>query len=308
VDYRGLTVEKLGAAGISPNDESIYSVTEVTYWMEKKTGLMVKSHALIDNKGAKSYFDVNYSSVLVGNAEPPPIPSQIYDVTDFLKFYKLSADDYTSRERCAAMQGAERDSCYRSLAMDKRDGKICRNIVDKTEYERCLLFVAQATGNPALCGNLSELGDDCYISVVSQNGNAELCKKLKNNSLYKACADAAAEGKKLQDALETAAGKRALGQNCAESAGCRIDGKYRQYCIPKNATLNPLADNSPSVLYGCYANLTCGCFDNYCGFNKTDTYYKCVSAAEEGMLREFIGTLIDNANQTNKNETNTSKK
>ena len=308
VDYRGLTVEKLGAAGISPNDESIYSVTEVTYWMEKKTGLMVKSHAAIDNKGAKSYFDVDYSDILLDNAKIPPTPGQIYDVTDFLKFYKLSADDYTGKERCAAMQGTERDSCYRSLAMDKKDIELCKKIAVSLEYERCALYVAQGTGNPAFCGNLTKFGDDCYISIVSQNGNAELCKKLKNESLTRACADAVAAGKKLQDAVDAAAEQRALGRNCAESSGCRVDGAYKQYCIPKNATLAPTADETQSILHGCYSNLTCGCYDNYCRYNKTDAYYGCVSAIEEDMLREFIGKLADSANQTDNNGTNTSEK
>jgi hypothetical protein len=305
VDYRGLTVEKLGAAGISPNDETIYSVTQVTYWMDKKTGLMVKSHAAIDNKGTKSYFDVLYNGIEVGDAAVPFPPSQTYDVTEFLRFYKASAQEYTSKEECNSKQGTERDACYKSLAIEKKSWDICKQIADALEYERCTMYIAQATNNYVLCEQLPTLGDDCYISVVSQTGNVDVCKKLKNTSLTTACADAVAEGKRLQDARDEALMQRVLGQNCAENSGCKTSGTYQQYCIPKNTTLNSGIDDSPSIVYGCYANLTCGCYANYCGFNKTDEYYKCVSGLEDDLLQTFINKLVDSKNQTN--GTNTSK-
>jgi hypothetical protein len=301
VDYRGLTVEKLGSIGVSPNDAAIYSVTEVTYWMDKKTGLMVKSHASIDNRGTKSYFDVEYYGVGLDGVVLAPPPNQVYDVTDFLKFYKKSADDYTSKETCKAKAGAERDSCYKSLAMDELDWEVCKLISNSLEYERCAMYVAHETTNPLLCEQLPTFGDDCYISVVSQNGDAELCKKLKNSSLTAACADAVAEGKKLQDARDDALQKRILGQNCAVDSGCKTAGAYKQYCIPKNTSLDPAMDNSPSIIYGCYAGLACGCNGGYCGFNKTDAYYGCVSAVEDDMLREFINNLVESANGTTKN-------
>jgi hypothetical protein len=292
LDYSNLTVQQMVSLGVSPNDENLLAVTDqrITFWIDNKTGLMVKSHAAYNNRGTPGFYDTEYSEAVPGVAPLPLRPETIVATEAFVDFYSKSTQDYAERAACFAKKGAEQDNCLKSIAANKRDWETCKLIKTPFEYESCTVIVARATNNHVLCGKLAVLADDCYIAVASQTGNFELCKSVKNTSLSSSCIEAATEGQKKKEAASALAAKNYAARNCAESKDCQVFGNAGQYCAPKNSTVKFANDTSP--LYACLQGMPCGCLEGYCGFAKNETYYACMNRVEDEMLREYINSFI----------------
>jgi hypothetical protein len=188
--------------------------------------------------------------------------------------------------------------CLKSLASEKNDWEICKLITNKMDYEACTLIVAQNTNNKVLCEKLDYLGDDCYITVAGQTGNFDLCKNLKNLSLAGNCTQAATEGAKKVAEEQEALHKSLDYRDCGISADCRVFGNANQYCAARNSTGQFGNDSSP--VNTCFINLPCSCNDGYCSFNKSDSFYRCVSDVENLELEQYINTLTNKSNSTGK--------
>jgi len=298
LDFSTLTVQQMISLGRSPNDENLLAVTDqlVTFWIDKKTGLMVKSHATYKNRGTPGFFDTEYSAVSTATPKIPDKPGAIVATEAFVDFYSKSTSDYAARASCFAKTGAERYSCLKSIAVGKNSWETCKLIDNAREYESCTLIIAQNTRNHILCGTLSMLGDECYIAVAGETGNFELCKNLKNQSLGSACNEAATAGQRLKDEEAAAQAKLYATRNCKVDSDCRTFGNANQYCEPKNSTKQ--FANQTGALYACLNGAPCGCQDGFCGFDKNDTYYACTSKAEDAMLEAYIKSLMP-GNSTN---------
>jgi hypothetical protein len=234
----------------------------------------------------------------------PQVPTGLTSATSFIQFYGLAQTDYSGLLNCAAQNStAERDTCYKTLAANQDDVSLCARISDSLDQERCVLIIAQETGNPALCANLPTLSDECYISVVSVTGDGDICKTLKNQSLAGACANATAMGQQTVDQERQAEAQFNSLKNCAVDSDCRAAGSANQFCIPKNYT--GAIPNESSAFDACFENLSCGCDAGFCGFNKTDAYYGCVDTVENQQLQAWIDSMAANttANSTAANVT-----
>ena len=239
LDYRNLTVQQLISIGVPPNDDSIYRLTErrITYWIEDETGLIVKSVATYKEAGVQKAYEIEYSQARVGDdggmvAAPTPVVS----ADSFAKFYSESAANYRERLACFGMASSEQEICLKSLASRTNDWETCKLIGSKEGYERCTVIVAQNTHNYILCEKLDIYPDDCFISVAGENGNFELCKKLKDASLVKNCTAAAAAGAKKAEAEMESARHFYETTGCSVASDCRTAGNANQYCVPKNNT------------------------------------------------------------------------
>lgn len=298
LSYKNVTVQQLLAMGISPDDQSIYAIDNyvMTFWVDKKTGLLVKSRETYSVEGASHVFATEYSGISLSAPQLPEKPAALSTPAEFLLFYSKSAQEYTSDMKCRALPKSEQDSCFKALAYERRDPEICGRISGKDLYENCVLILAQRSTSDLLCERLDTLKDECYIAIVAETGNADLCKKVQNQSLIEACADAVAAGMRKMDDVNQELLRTVSKQNCASGNDCMVAGKFGEFCVPKNTTLLPINENS--LFYGCYANLSCGCSGGYCGFAKNESYYKCISDTEEEAFRSYIGKLIESKNNS----------
>jgi len=297
LDYRALTVQQLIGIGVQPNDPGITSITDqkVTYWIDKKSGLIVKSAAAWRQNLIPNSYQTAYDTV----SETPQVPAKpdsVLETRAFVRFYAESVQDYQAKLICLSQPQPDQDLCFKSIAAQRNDWELCKKISGKKEYETCTVIVAQNTNNDVLCGKLELLSDDCYIAVASKTGNFELCKLLKNQSLGENCTQAAAEGKRAAEEKDLLTKKKFENANCKIDTDCRLAGSASQYCVPKNTTGTFANETSPVV--ACLRGVPCMCDEGYCGFAKDDPYYACVSRIEDRMLREYIAAL---ANSTNSN-------
>jgi hypothetical protein len=297
LDYSNLTVQQMVTLGISPTDESLLATTDqtVTFWIDKKTSLIIKSHATYKNRGVAGFYDTEYAVAEPGAAQLPARPATIVATEAFVDFYTASTADYARRSACLASKGKERDSCFKSIAVEKNSWETCKLINNTLEYESCTLIVAQNTRNHVLCETLSTLSDECYIAVAGETGNFELCKNLQNKSLGGTCNQAATQGQKTMAEKEAVAAKLYASRNCEADTDCKAFGNENQYCSPKG-TATPFANNT-SPLYACLKGAPCGCQEGFCGFAKNETYYSCVNKLEDLQLEDYIKSLIPD-NQT----------
>jgi len=292
LDYSNLTVQQMVSLGVSPNDENLLAVTDqkVVFWIDNKTGLMVKSHASYNNRGTPGFYDTEYSEIAPGAATVPEKPESVVAAAAFVDFYSKSTEDYAERAVCLAKKSTEQDACLKSIAANKGDWETCKLIKTPFEYESCSLIVAQKTKSNMICSNLTTLSDDCYIAVAGETGDFELCKSVKNMSLSSNCIEAATAGQKKNAESAALAAKAYAARNCAQDTDCGVFGNGKQYCAPKNSTMQFANDTDP--LYTCLKDMPCGCLEGYCGFAKNETYYACVSSVEDEMLKAYINNLI----------------
>jgi hypothetical protein len=298
IDYRNLTVQQLTSIGLTPNDPSIYSTTQVAHWIDKNMMLDVKTHADIYQNGAKvGVYDNEYDVLELGGAAIPPKPSDVVETGSFVQAYNQWIGDLLAKESCAVKQQTEADECFKALAIRKRNWDDCKLIKGNGAFEACTLIIAQSTNNAVLCEKLTALADDCYIAIAGETGNYELCRKLYNTSLLANCTDAAADGKRKKDEEQQVLAKQVGLLGCGTDSDCKAQGAHKQFCMPKNSTGVPSgAEDNP--LYACLSGVVCSCQQGSCGFNKTAAYYSCISDVEEALTRDFIAGLIPN-NATN---------
>jgi hypothetical protein len=232
----------------------------------------------------------------------PETPSALVSADSFGSFYKASEQDYTDRVSCFALNSSQqRDICFSSLASQKNEPAICDRVSTTQDRERCYVMLAQTNANATLCGDLKIFSDDCYIAVAGENGNYSLCQKLNDRSLGTNCTAAATQGQKKMTAAQSSAQAVANGKTCKVDSDCSVKGSAGQYCVG-NGFAAP-AGESFSPEYVCYKSLPCGCDNGYCGFRKNETYYNCISGAEDVMLQKYIASLTNQtANSTNKTQ------
>jgi len=292
LDYSNLTVQQMISLGVSPNDENLLAVTDqrVAFWLDNATGLMVKSHASYNNRGAPGFYDTEYSEALPAAASMPAKPETVVATEAFVDFYSASTQDYAERAACFAKKGAEQDTCLKSMAANSGDWETCKLIKTPFEYESCSVIVAQETNNHVICSKLSILADDCYIAIAGETGNFELCKSVKNESLSSNCIEAATSGQKKKEEAAAISAKTYAARNCAADKDCKVFGNAGQYCAPKNSTAQ--FANSTSPIYACLEGTPCSCLDGYCGFAKNETYYSCMNRVEDEELQAYINGLI----------------
>ena len=271
LDYSNLTVQQMITLGISPSDESLLAITDqnVEFWIDRKTGLMIKSHATYNNRGTPGFYDTEYAEAGPEPSQMPSRPGTIVSTEGFADFYARSTNDYAVRAACFAKSGSGRWACIKNIAVGKGNWEDCKLIEDQNEYEICSLIVAQETHNHLICGELPGLADECYIAVVGETGNLELCKSLGNMSLAQTCAQAAAAGKKELEEAAAEAEKLRAGRNCVDDAGCKTFGNAGQHCAPANTTGDYANETSP--LFACLDGVPCGCLEGYCGFAKNES-------------------------------------
>lgn len=308
LSYRGLTVNQLLSLGIPPDNPNVatYADQRVSFWVDRGTGLVVRSLATWADGLKKESYERIYSKALLGNQALPAPPSQLVQPKAFARFYQGAVEDYVARETCAAHPTQEgRDACFKGEAVGRGSVELCRRIIGRTEFENCALIVAQSRADAAICGNLTMLGDDCLIAVASQNGDFGLCRRLANTSLSSQCIEAATEGARKAAEQEEQARRLAARKNCAADSDCAVFGGAGQYCLPVNST-GQFA-NGTGAADACFAGLPCGCLGGFCGFAKDDAYYSCVDAAETAALEDYIRSLAAEAEKNRAaNSTNSS--
>jgi len=298
LDYRNLTVQQLISIGASPNDPSIYSISNwiVWNWIDRKSGLLVKSSTSYVQKGVPHSFSREFSVLATNSVVVPKSAESLVGATAFAKFYQDSEADYTAKMKCLASPKAERGACLKNIAVGNGDAGTCDLIENAKEHGLCMMVVAQTTKNAELCVKAGVYADDCYIAVVGETGDAELCKKLQNQSLLQNCYEAKLSGERIAAQQKEAADRIAAGRNCQNDSGCHIAGNMKQYCAPTTNN-GPFANASDQAYAACLKGVPCGCDDGYCAFRKQDNenYTKCISAIETKWTENFIKKLAGEA-------------
>lgn len=302
LDYRNVTVQALTSLGLSPNDASLYTTTDqhVIFWIDKASGLIVKIRATYKENSQPGYFEREYSVAQPTAPALPARPASLVSATSLVQFYSAAEQDYSDRLACGSLPAAERDACYKTLAVDRNNWEICKQINSTTEYERCMVILAQNTRNDVLCERLSLFADECHISVAGETGDFGLCKNLVNTSLNEDCISSASLGRQKQEALQQQYEQQASARNCNINDDCVMAGNANQFCVPKNVSGTYVNETSP--LFSCLEGVPCGCNSGYCGFAKNETYYQCVDAIELEELKGYLEYLSHPANGTNSSQ------
>ena len=297
LDYSHLTLQQMASLGIA-NDQSLASISNwtVSLWIDKATGMNVKSQASYSDGGALMLHNREYSRLALGTPALPAAPGALVSVGAFSEFYQISQADYSAVLSCEPLAGSDRDGCYKSVATDRNSYSLCQKISDQKEFESCALIVASATNQSAYCQNLTMLADDCYISVAGNTGDYSLCQNLMNASLVPVCSQAAAQGKQIAEAAAAAAQARENAKNCVADTDCKMAGNEKQYCVPASSNITYPYDNAPENM--CLNGIPCGCQSGFCGFAKNETYYACLSNVEDALLQQFIVNESNKGNAT----------
>ncbi len=310
LDYRNLTVQTLISIGISPNDPTIYSITNwtVTNWIDERSGRLVKSETWYSQNGAPYSFSRVFSVLEEPGGDIPAAPQTMLSASAFSAFYQSAEEDYMKKRACLNGPVGEKSTCLKSLAVENGDPSACDLIADVREAGLCFLVVAQTTKNATLCQKAGSLVDDCYIAVASETGDGELCKKLENSSLIANCYEAKLVGE-LAAAEKKAEKERLLaGRNCEDDSGCYVAGGMGQYCAP-SANKGPFA-NETALQFACLKGVPCGCVDGYCRFKtfENENYTSCMEEVEDKLTEDFIRKIAQDAEAARKaaNQTNNS--
>ena len=293
LDYSNLTVQTLQSLGIQPNDPSLFSITgwSVTNWIDSKTGQLVRSSNTYTQSGVQHAFGRNVVAIQTGGVTPPSAPATLVGSAEFAQFYQNAESEYSQMQDCFTNNESDVSSCLKGIASENGDFRICRLITDDTQRWQCMLVVAQTTADASLCPLSGALADDCYISVVSQTGNASLCAAIQNASLLQTCYKAKLAGDQIAAGKQAEVERLIAGENCAVDKDCGISGNQNQYCVPANST-KPLG-NETSPEFACLQGVPCGCVGGYCGFKENESagYAKCVDDAENQQIGAYIKSL-----------------
>lgn len=92
--------------------------------------------------------------------------------------------------------------CVAIFAEYRRDASLCRTIPRGNQdyrelFDVCLSDVAEARGEPELCGEIGTDGlrDSCYLKLVRAGASAVLCARIRDPGLKSACAGEPADGR-----------------------------------------------------------------------------------------------------------------
>lgn len=82
-----------------------------------------------------------------------------------------------------------RDDCYLDFAKEYHDLNSCPKITSKTKKDICYKQIADGTKNPRICENILDTynKDDCYKNVISNTGNGEACEKIISQEVKDDC-------------------------------------------------------------------------------------------------------------------------
>ncbi|MCX8197713.1 MAG: hypothetical protein N3F07_00750 [Candidatus Micrarchaeota archaeon] len=288
LDYSNLTVQQLADLGIDPASPMLKDLKEqkVAFWIDEKTGMVVRSLSTYLEKGIPKKYETFYSEILLSPPDEIALPNATLSPSRFYQFYQQAKADFVEKEQCRLSPRQEQPQCYKNLAYKKDDHKLCQPIDEENERETCMLIIAQKTKNDSICGLLRKSKDDCYINVAGQKGDWEICKKVSDAGRLEECANAAAQGAKIIEREKQSAAP-APPKNCEKNDDCKVFGA--QYCAPKNSTGDFGSADEFAV---CYASIPCVCEEGYCKFKKDEDFYACISKIEEGITRKFILDLI----------------
>ena len=292
LDFSNLTVQELRGLGISPSDPAASSVTDRSIWIDRQSGLLIKSVATYLSGGAAHSFERNVASIETSKAVVPEKPEGLVSASTFSQFYQNAVNEYTQMSDCFVNNKSDVASCLKGVASENGDFRVCRLISDETQRGQCMLVVAQTTADAGPCLLAGPLADDCYIAVVGQTGNGDLCNNIQNSSLLQTCYKAKLAGDQAAAEKKAEMEQIIAGENCVADSGCKVAGNQNQYCTPANNT-KPLG-NETSPEFACLQGVSCGCVSGYCKFkeNESANYSTCVDNFENQQLQAYIKSLI----------------
>jgi hypothetical protein len=76
---------------------------------------------------------------------------------------------YSNEEACQALSGANKNECYRSVALLTKSPQVCQKIIDPQGKDDCLFdYVGHAGADTTLCEQISEkfLVQECYKNAA----------------------------------------------------------------------------------------------------------------------------------------------
>ena len=87
---------------------------------------------------------------------------------------------------CNTLRGADRDSCFRELAIADNDVDTCQRIADPLILLGCIEALAINNKQPLLCDELND-ADACFVSYAIATGDKSVCQKIARTEQRSAC-------------------------------------------------------------------------------------------------------------------------
>lgn len=116
---------------------------------------------------------------------------------------------------------SEKDTCYREMAHERGDSRLCARISDNGEKGNCFLALARetATGDAALCKEIEGLQrDKCYLDAGVKSKDIKLCAAIEDYALKQSCYAIVGNDPDLCDGIEDVAVRTECYRLCEEWA------------------------------------------------------------------------------------------
>lgn len=147
-------------------------------------------------------------------AEEKPMPSE-----------DLYPDGPTAPPIVPACEGIDdllvKDTCYREMAHERGDSRLCARISSNAEKGDCYLALARetATGDAELCKEIDGLQrDKCYLDAGVKTKDRNLCTAIDDYALKQSCYAIVATDPRLCDSIDDAVVRGECYRLCEEGA------------------------------------------------------------------------------------------
>jgi hypothetical protein len=130
----------------------------------------------------------------------PQAPAALSQVTDSVPatVTKTTRVSTPATSSCAGLSNAgnaARDKCYLAQAVQRKDAKLCQNILavsaddagnytKQTDYNDCMVRVSFALNTPSVCQQITDLNDRyfCLIQLAGAKRDKNICALLPNSA------------------------------------------------------------------------------------------------------------------------------
>lgn len=226
------------------------------------------------------------STFIVDFVAKPGVCSSAYQQQNYNCIEQL-AYATSNAQICSSLPSSYANQCYLSISENTKNESVCQRASDVNVSSECTMFIANATMDPGLCGNLQQ--DDmaeCIDRIALEEGQPGLCTRLASENSSSLCLNAVY----FNDAISNLNGSycRLMTENnsmdttfaslelAAESA------KYNYVNITQVLDYAALANVSIGARDACYLSLAYVSGDkSYCAYASNATSTLCGTVAAD---------------------------
>ncbi len=188
--FGDLSLTDLRKINVDPNDPSFNLYSNFTYSVcfDKQQGYVkIYSFEYTDQKNKTHDFERKTISFEAKSSIPrKPIEQEM--ITNKSMHYVLykSADLLREYYNCFKKTGDEKDRCFKTVAYENDNYRICSEIENQTKKMSCEMILATKLKDPNICKNIIQK-NECYLELANMLQNQTLCENIQNTTMKEQC-------------------------------------------------------------------------------------------------------------------------